>query len=190
MTARKTLASPTYIYKISRNPNSSTLQKAAMQIGKWPYFRILGVFTLHYQSKKGRVLSSFLPKKPNNVASPTPISCCRGNHFRQKKCYPFPQMVRFLHMGHHWTSRLKSGCQMLGYAKYCVTTRKTLWLNSCTIWENPNIPKLQQDTVQIGNLPPFRTKQDIINPRKARFWLCFALLKKVILSPRYYISLA
>ena len=48
MTARKTLASPTYIYKISRNPNSSTLQKAAMQIGKWSYFRILGVFTLHY----------------------------------------------------------------------------------------------------------------------------------------------
>ena len=47
MTARKTLASPTYIYKISRNPNSSTHQKAAMQIGKWPYFRILGVFTLH-----------------------------------------------------------------------------------------------------------------------------------------------
>ena len=34
--------------KIRRNPNSSTLQKAAMQIGKWPYFRILGGFTLHY----------------------------------------------------------------------------------------------------------------------------------------------
>ena len=159
MTARKTLASPTYIYKISRNPNSSTLQKAAMQIGKWPYFRILGFFTLHYQSKKGRVLSSFLPKKPNNVASPTPISCCRGYPFRQKKCHPFPQMVRCLHMGHHWTSRLKPGCQMLGYAKYCVTTRKTL-------------AKLLYNKGE--SMPHFRIKHDIINPRKARFWLCFA----------------
>ena len=51
------------VYIIRKNPNSSTLQKATMQIGKWPHFRILGVnyATLLAQERQGFVFVS--PKK-------------------------------------------------------------------------------------------------------------------------------
>ena len=48
---------------------------------------------------------------------------------------------------------------MFGYAEYCVTTRKTL----ANFLYNKG-----------ESMPHFRIKHDIINPRKARFWLCFA----------------
>ena len=66
-----------------------------MQIGKWPHFRILEVnyVTLLAQETQGFVFIS--PKKAQkNLASPTPISCSMGYPFRQKICYPFPQILR------------------------------------------------------------------------------------------------
>ena len=113
------------VYIIRKNPNSSTLQMAAMQIGKWTHFRILGSITLHYQPKKGRVFSSFRPKKPKKPSQPYPYLLLLGVPFQANVILSL-QILGFLRGGHGGTSRLKPGCQMAGYAEYCVTTRKTL----------------------------------------------------------------
>ena len=64
VTIIKNVAGPTPIfYTIRENPNSPYLQQAAMQIGKWPHFWILGSMLLA-QERQGFVF--VLPKTPNN----------------------------------------------------------------------------------------------------------------------------